>query len=211
MKEVLKQFGKFQQLTPETNEAFQGWNAHVFKEGALSHKFKELVAIACAATTGCDYCLDVHTDAAISAGVTEEEMAEALMVVTANKAGASFAHGANALNAFEEIDDDVYFKRSYKMKMMELKEYAPEDAKAFFNFTMNAGADGVLTVKEKELIATASALITACPYCIETHVQQAKEAGATKQEISEIVFIASALQAGSAFSKTAKVLQKFDS
>lgn len=87
--ETMKQLGKFGKLTPATAEAFQGWNAVAFKDGALSHKTKELMAIACAATIGCDYCLDVHSKSAKRAGATEAEVAEALMIATAGKAGAT--------------------------------------------------------------------------------------------------------------------------
>lgn len=208
--ERMKQIAKYGTLTPKQSEAFQKWNEVAFKDGALSHKLKELMAIAAAATTGCDFCLDLHGKAAKRLGVTDKEVAEALMVATASKAGSSFAHGANALNVFDEYEDDDYFKRSYMPKMMELKEGAPEDAQAFFGFTMSAFAEGELTVKEKELIATVVALITSCPYCIEQHVTNAKKAGATREEVSEAVFIAAALNAGSAFTQAVIPLKQFD-
>ena len=40
---------------------------------------------------------------------------------------------------------------------------------------------------------------TQCPYCIESHVKAAQKAGATKQEISESIFVTAALRAGGAF------------
>ncbi len=208
--ERMKQLGKFASLTPKQNEAFQNWNKVAFRDSALSHKLKELMAIAAAATTGCDYCLDLHSKGAKRAGATEAEVAEALMVATASKAGSSFAHGANALNAFDEIEDEDYFKRSYMPKMMELKNESGEDAQAFFGFTMAALGEGELSKKEKELIATAVALITSCPYCIEQHVTAAKKAGATRAEVAETVFIAAALNAGSAFTQSVTALKQFD-
>lgn len=208
--ETMKQLGKFGKLTPATAEAFQGWNAVAFKDGALSHKTKELMAIACAATTGCDYCLDVHGKSAKRAGATEAEVAEALMIATAGKAGAAFAHAANAFQSFNDAEDDELFKKSYLSHVPGLKELAPDDFGAFFNFTMKATAKGELDVKEKELISTAVALITGCPYCIDSHVKNAKKAGATKEELAETVFIASALNAGSAFTKSVTPLKTFD-
>ena len=210
MAETMKQLGKFGTLTPKSNDAFQAWNAIAFKEGALSQRLKEIMAVACAATTGCEFCLDLHSKAAKRAGVTEEEIAEALMLATASKAGAAFAHGANALNAFDGIEDDEYFKRSYMPKMMELKSLAPEDFKGFMGFTMTAGTESTLTTKERELITTATAIILSCPYCIDTHVTNAKNEGATKEEIAETVFIASALNAGSAWTKAAPALKNYD-
>lgn len=37
-----------------------------------------------------------------------------------------------------------------------------------------------------------------CPYCIEIHANQARNAGVTDQEISEAVIVAAALRAGAA-------------
>jgi alkylhydroperoxidase/carboxymuconolactone decarboxylase family protein YurZ len=38
--------------------------------------------------------------------------------------------------------------------------------------------------------------ITRCPYCIESHAKKALQAGATKQELAEVIAIAAALNAG---------------
>jgi AhpD family alkylhydroperoxidase len=47
-------------------------------------------------------------------------------------------------------------------------------------------------------MALAVALTTQCPYCLEVHKAAAKKAGATEQELSETVFVATALRAGAA-------------
>lgn len=210
MAETMRQLGKFKTLTPELNEAFQQWNMIAFKDGALSHKLKEIMAVAAAATTGCDFCLDLHSKGAKRAGATQEEVAEALMIATAAKAGSPFAHAANAMQAYNESTDDELFKKSYLMDAMALKSLAPDDFKAFFNFTGAVVKEGALSVKEKELITVAMTLITGCPYCIDTHVKNAKKAGATKEEVAETIFIASALNAGSAYTQSAKALKNFD-
>jgi len=44
----------------------------------------------------------------------------------------------------------------------------------------------------------AVALTTQCVYCIETHVQAAQDAGATREEVAETVFVAAAMRAGGA-------------
>ncbi|MEK8214059.1 carboxymuconolactone decarboxylase family protein [Paenibacillus sp. FSL L8-0463] len=72
------------------------------KAGMLSVKEKELIAIAIAHVTGCPYCIQAHVKAAKKAQVSKEEMAEAIMVATALKAGSAMAHGVNALNAYDE-------------------------------------------------------------------------------------------------------------
>ncbi len=83
-------------------------------------------------------------------------------------------------------------------KLKDLDENAPEAMKAFVAFDKAALAAGAIPVKYKELMAIAVALTTQCPYCIEIHSNKAREAGASEQEISEVVMIAAALRAGAA-------------
>ncbi|WP_343035067.1 carboxymuconolactone decarboxylase family protein [Sporosarcina jiandibaonis] len=71
------------------------------KEGVLSVKEKELIVDAVPHTTGCPYCIDIHSKAAKKAGVTKEELAESILVATALKSGSALAHGVNALNVYD--------------------------------------------------------------------------------------------------------------
>ena len=58
--------------------------------------------------------------------------------------------------------------------------------------------DGKLDKKTKELIAVACTYMTRCPYCIEGHAKAAIKAGATKEELAEVIQIAMALSSGAA-------------
>lgn len=81
-------------------------------------------------------------------------------------------------------------------KLKSIDANAPDGMKAFVAFDKAAMAAGAIPVKYKELMALAVALTTQCPYCIEIHSNQARTAGATDQEIAEVVIIAAALRAG---------------
>jgi AhpD family alkylhydroperoxidase len=83
-----------------------------------------------------------------------------------------------------------------KLKVLEAN--APEVMKAFWIFDKAAVAAGSISIKYKELIALAVALTTQCSYCIALHAQRARDAGATEQEISEVIIVAAALRAGGA-------------
>ena len=83
-------------------------------------------------------------------------------------------------------------------KLKDLDANAPEAMKAFVAFDKAALAAGTIPVKYKELMAIAVALTTQCSYCIAIHSNKAREAGASEQEISEVVMIAAALRAGAA-------------
>jgi AhpD family alkylhydroperoxidase len=83
-------------------------------------------------------------------------------------------------------------------KLKSLDAGAPEAMKAFWAFDTAAMAGGASPAKYKELMAVAVALTTQCPYCIQIHSDKAREAGASEQEISEVVAVAAALRAGAA-------------
>jgi len=83
-------------------------------------------------------------------------------------------------------------------KMKDIAANAPEAMKAFLAFDKAALAAGAIPSKYKELMALAVAFTTQCPYCIEIHANKAREAGASDQEIAEVVLVAAALRAGAA-------------
>jgi AhpD family alkylhydroperoxidase len=92
-------------------------------------------------------------------------------------------------------------------KLKTIEAGTSEAMKAFWAFDKAALAAGVIPVKYKELMAIAVALTTQCPYCIEIHSNRAKEAGASKQEIAEVVLVAAALRAGGAITHGAHALR----
>ncbi|HEY3311770.1 MAG TPA: carboxymuconolactone decarboxylase family protein [Anaerolineales bacterium] len=71
------------------------------KADLLGQKTRELIALAVAVTVECDGCIVVHTEAAIKAGATEEEIIEALGVAVAVKAGSALIFSTRALDAYK--------------------------------------------------------------------------------------------------------------
>jgi AhpD family alkylhydroperoxidase len=88
-------------LAPEIDEAFQQFSQAVFKDGALSRKTKQLIAVAVAHVTQCPYCIQGHTKAATREGASREEIMEAIWVAAEMRAGGAFAHSAIALAALD--------------------------------------------------------------------------------------------------------------
>ena len=88
---------------------------------------------------------------------------------------------------------------------------APKEAAAFFNLKHTAERkDGAIPIKYRELMSVAVALTTQCAYCIESHIQNAVQAGATREEIAETVFIAAALRAGGAVGNGLLAMRLFE-
>ncbi len=93
----------------------------------------------------------------------------------------------------------------------DLVKFAPKEAAAFFNLKHTAEReDGVIPAKYRELISVAVALTTQCAYCIDAHVKNAVQAGATREEIAETVFIAAALRAGGAVGNGLLAMRLYD-
>ena len=83
-----------------------------------------------------------------------------------------------------------------KMKLFEV--HAPEAMRAFVGFRQGRLGRRQLSRKYKKLIALGVTFTTQCPYCIEIHANNAREAGASDPEIAETVLVAGALRAGGA-------------
>lgn len=97
-----KQFKKLRELTPEMMKGFLEFDNAVFKDGAIPSKTKELLAIAVAHVTQCPWCIEAHVTRAKEKGCTDAEVAEAVWVAAAMRAGAAFSHGALALHIAEQ-------------------------------------------------------------------------------------------------------------
>ena len=82
---------------PDAMKAFWAFDKAALAAGAIPAKYKELMAIAVAFTTQCPYCIELHTDRAREAGATEQEIAEAVLVTAALRAGAAITHGTHAM------------------------------------------------------------------------------------------------------------------
>lgn len=93
-------------LRKEIPDVMNGFNAvaqAATKEGALSKKTKELIALALGIAAHCDGCIGFHTQTLVKLGVTREELLETLSIAIYMGGGPSLMYAAEALKAFEEI------------------------------------------------------------------------------------------------------------
>lgn len=93
-------------LIPETYRAFAGLSRAGMSDGVLPRSVKELLAIVIAATRECDGCLATHARNAVAAGVTRQEIAEAMGVVIVMNGGPGTVWGARALEAFDQFSQE---------------------------------------------------------------------------------------------------------
>ena len=72
-------------------------------DGALSHKQKELIALAISIAIRCEGCIVFHTRACVKLGVTRAELLEMLGVVIEMGGGPSAVYGAQALACHHQM------------------------------------------------------------------------------------------------------------
>lgn len=89
-------------LAPDIIDSWRNFSRSVFQEGALPAKTKQLIAVAAAHITQCPYCIRGHVAQAKKAGVTEEEMMEAIWIAAEMRAGAAYAHANIAMDEMEK-------------------------------------------------------------------------------------------------------------
>jgi len=77
-----------------------------------------------------------------------------------------------------------------------IAEHLSGSQQKFIDFAGKVYEDGALDRKTKELIAVATASVGRCPHCTKGHIEGAKEAGATEQEIAETLGVAWAQGSG---------------
>src|SRR6266404_1686973 len=100
-KEIGGRVGELGKLSPDTLRGYQTLSAANSKTTKLGEKTRQLISLAVAVTTRCDGCIVFHTDAALKAGATKEEISEALGVAVSMNAGAALIYSARVLDAVE--------------------------------------------------------------------------------------------------------------
>jgi AhpD family alkylhydroperoxidase len=109
-KEVLKDLGplhrELRREIPEVYAGFRQLHDAAFVDRALDTKTKALIALAIAVTEGCDGCIASHSEAAVRAGATRSEAAEAIGVAVFMRGGPATIHGPRAFAAFNEFANE---------------------------------------------------------------------------------------------------------
>jgi AhpD family alkylhydroperoxidase len=87
----------------EPYAAFRAFGQKVFANGALPSKTKQLIAVAVAHVTQCPYCIRGHTELALQAGASQQEVVEAIWVAAEMRAGAAYAHANLAIDTMNRV------------------------------------------------------------------------------------------------------------
>ncbi len=94
--------------------------------------------------------------------------------------------------------------------MEEFGETNPESMDGFQCMMDAIEKEDVLSAKTKELIAIGTAITEKCEWCIAFHVNNALEAGATKEEIRAAAWVAVLMGGGPALMHAGLVLEALE-
>ena len=114
VKKILNDFmtgnGKVSQQLPELTQGLIRFTGEIFKEGTLSVKQKELIAVAIGVYARCEYCIVYHVYTALQVGATQEEIMEAAGVSIAMGGGPAMAYTVTLVRESIEAFADNFKK-----------------------------------------------------------------------------------------------------
>jgi alkylhydroperoxidase/carboxymuconolactone decarboxylase family protein len=98
MSEDLSRFGEMARTNPKLFDLFSKWYGATMEAGALDDRTKKLIALAVAFAIQEPYCIDSYSSACTEAGISPEEMGEAVSVAAVIRGGGVVAHWVQACN-----------------------------------------------------------------------------------------------------------------
>lgn len=90
--------------TPELMRVFGGMFQTIMKEGALSTREKELIAMGIGLAVRCAPCINLHVEKCLKAGATREQVLEAAAVAVMMQGGPSFTHVPEVIHALDHLE-----------------------------------------------------------------------------------------------------------
>ena len=93
--------------TPELTKAFGALAHAASRDGVLSRKTKELIALALGVAGHCDACIGFHAQTLAKLGATTAEVEEALGVAVYMGGGPSLMYAADAITAWQQCNAPV--------------------------------------------------------------------------------------------------------
>lgn len=146
------------------NDVYMNLNRQI-ADGKLEKKVKLIIAVAVASVSGNKDAVEFFTAAAIAAGRTKQEAADAVAAATTC----------------------TIFNGYYRFK-----HQVAESDREIFNafkapFNANVFVKPALSVFENEAICIAVSSINGCHFCVEGHIEKGRSVGLTNEQIDEII------------------------
>lgn len=86
----------------DISDDYNGWKDSIRENTDFDDKTRELMGLAAAAATQCQYCVHTHGQKAIKHGATKEEVSQVIQIAAQVRAGATMSYGLEALEHLDE-------------------------------------------------------------------------------------------------------------
>ncbi|MEH7381450.1 carboxymuconolactone decarboxylase family protein [Bacillus sp. JJ1533] len=97
--------GVFTKKMPKLAELYNAFTEECFKEGVLSQKQKQLIALGISIYSQDEYCIIYHTKGCLDQGCSEEEILETIGVTAAFGGGAAMSQAVTLVqDSIEELN-----------------------------------------------------------------------------------------------------------
>ena len=96
-------FNELRKVTPETFEGFSQMGKPVKKDGELTEKTKEFIALGIAISTRCESCIGLHIESLIKLNASRDEIIEILAMCCYMGGGPSITFSSKALEAYDQL------------------------------------------------------------------------------------------------------------
>jgi len=103
--EFKESLGELVESAPEL-EQFVEFLESAESTTAIDHKTKELMSLAIGVVTRCDHCILWHTDAALDAGATHDEIVDALKVAVLMGGGPALTYAVVAYETLQALETE---------------------------------------------------------------------------------------------------------
>ncbi len=91
------------EVAPNIPRGFGGMFQAIMKEGALSVREKELIALGIGLAVRCKPCINMYVKKCLEAGATPEQIIEAAGVTVMMQGGPSFTHVPDVIRAIDYV------------------------------------------------------------------------------------------------------------
>jgi alkylhydroperoxidase/carboxymuconolactone decarboxylase family protein len=101
-----------------------------------------------------------------------------------------------------------YYNPEDLKRFGEITRFAETAGSRFFDYYNTALAPGMLSAREKSLIALAVAHVVQCPYCIDVFTTACLENGSDEEQMMEAVHVSAAIRGGASLVHAVQMMNR---
>lgn len=98
--------GHLRKETPDLSDGFSAFYRSVMKDGSLTLRDKELIALALSVAMRCEPCINLHARGCLKAGASREQVLEAAAVAAIMQGGPAFTYVPKVVDVLDYLESE---------------------------------------------------------------------------------------------------------